>query len=137
MILRLIGYLFAAGVFLTLVVAAVVAYAVWSVSQDLPDYEILAKYEPPVMTRIHAGDGALLAEYANERRLFVPIQAIPDQIVQAVISAEDKNFYKHAGIDPLGIGRALLTNIRNKLQGGAAALSAPRRSPSRSPKTFC
>ncbi len=117
MILRLIGYLFAAGVFLTLVVAAAVAYAVWSVSQDLPDYEILAKYEPPVMTRIHAGDGALLAEYATERRLFVPIQAIPDRIVQAVISAEDKNFYKHSGIDPVGIGRALITNIRNKLQG--------------------
>ncbi len=117
MILRLIGYLFAAGVFLTLVVAAVIAYAVWNVSQDLPDYEILAKYEPPVMTRIHAGNGALLAEYANERRLFVPIQAIPDQVVQAVISAEDKNFYKHAGIDPLGIARAVVTNVSNKLKG--------------------
>ncbi|HHK74216.1 MAG TPA: PBP1A family penicillin-binding protein, partial [Rhizobiales bacterium] len=77
----------------------------------------LAKYEPPVMTRIHAGNGALLAEYANERRLFVPIQAIPDRIVQAVISAEDKNFYKHAGIDPVGIARAVIINVTNKLKG--------------------
>ncbi len=117
MILRIIGYLFAAGVFVFVAVAALAGYAIWSVSEDLPDYEILAKYEPPVMTRIHAGDGAMLAEYAHERRLFVPIQAIPDQLVQAVISAEDKNFYKHGGIDPVGVARALVTNIRNKLQG--------------------
>lgn len=117
MILRLIGYLFAAGVFLFLVGAGVAAYAIWNVSQDLPDYEILAKYEPPVMTRIHAGNGALLAEYATQRRLFVPIQVIPDLVIQAILSAEDKNFYKHAGIDPRGVGRAIIVNIRNKLAG--------------------
>lgn len=117
MILKLIGYLFAAGVFLFLVGAGVAAYAIWHISQDLPDYEILAKYEPPVMTRIHAGDGALLAEYAKERRLFVPIQVIPDRVIHAVLSAEDKNFYSHGGIDPRGVGRAVIVNIRNKLAG--------------------
>ncbi|PLX39853.1 MAG: penicillin-binding protein [Hyphomicrobiales bacterium] len=117
MILKLIGYLFAAGVFLFLVGAGVAAYGIWYVSQDLPDYEILAKYEPPVMTRIHAGDGALLAEYATQRRLFVPIQVIPDRVIHALLSAEDKNFYNHAGIDPRGVARAIVINIRNKLAG--------------------
>ena len=64
---------------------------------DLPDYQQLANYDPPVVTRIHAGDGALLAEYANEKRLFVPVGALPPQIVEAFVSAEDKGFYQHLG----------------------------------------
>ncbi|WP_164125859.1 transglycosylase domain-containing protein, partial [Stenotrophomonas maltophilia] len=69
----------------------------------------LANYEPPVMTRVHASDGSLLAEYARERRLYLPIQAMPKVVVAAFLSAEDKNFYKHGGIDPEGIVRAILT----------------------------
>uniref|UniRef100_UPI001953359D transglycosylase domain-containing protein n=1 Tax=Klebsiella pneumoniae TaxID=573 RepID=UPI001953359D len=67
------------------------------VSKDLPDYEVLAKYEPPVMTRIHASDGALMAEFARQRRLYLPIQAIPDRVKAAFVSTEDKNFYQHPG----------------------------------------
>ena len=77
-------------------------------NKDLPDYEVLAKYEPPVMTRIHAADGALVAEYARERRLYLPIQAIPDLIKAAFLSAEDKNFYTHPGVDPEGVLRAIV-----------------------------
>ena len=111
MILRLIGYLFGIGAVLFLAVAAGVAYYVSGVAQDLPNYDSLAKYEPPVMTRVHAADGQLVAEYATERRLYLPIQAIPDLLKNAFISAEDKNFYEHSGLDYYGIARALIQNV--------------------------
>src|SRR4029453_3899617 len=81
------------------------------VSKGLPDYEVLAKYEPPVMTRIHANDGNLIAEFARERRIYVPFSAIPDRLVEAFLSAEDKTFYQHGGIDMQGILRAVFTNL--------------------------
>ncbi|GBE42426.1 MAG TPA: penicillin-binding protein 1A [Rhizobiales bacterium] len=112
-VLRLLGYLFAVGMILFVVASAGVAFLLWRVSKDLPDYEVLAKYEPPVMTRIHASDGSLIAEYATERRIYVPMNAIPKSLVQAFLSAEDKNFYQHGGIDFQGIARAAVTNLNN------------------------
>jgi penicillin-binding protein 1A len=88
----------------------------WYYGRDLPDYQQLANYEPPVTTRIHAGDGRLIAEFARERRLFVPIEAIPKPVIQAFLSAEDKNFYEHSGIDPVGIARAVVQNVANIAQ---------------------
>jgi penicillin-binding protein 1A len=79
----------------------------------LPDYDSLAQYEPPVMTRIHAADGRLIAEHATERRLYLPIQAVPDLIKAAFLSAEDKSFYEHEGIDVPSVVRALAVNVRN------------------------
>ena len=97
---------------------------------------MLANYEPPVTTRIHASDGALMAEYARERRLYLPIQAVPDRVKAAFLSAEDKNFYNHPGIDITGIVRA-----RGRPISGTAARasgrSAPRPSPSRWRRTSC
>ena len=116
-------------------VAGAAAFVLWKVSKELPDYEVLAKYEPPVMTRIHANDGALIAEFSRERRIYVPITAIPDCIIDAFISAEDKNFYQHGGLDIQGILRAVVTNISARSRAGAR--SAPRPSPSRSPRTSC
>ena len=81
--------------------------------RDLPDYTQLADYQPPVMTRVHAGDGQLLAEYAIEKRVFVPVKAMPRRVVQAFLAAEDKNFYYHPGIDVIGVLRAALTNVKN------------------------
>jgi len=81
--------------------------------RGLPDYRQLADYKPPVMTRVHAGDGRLLAEYAIEKRVFVPIRAMPKLVVRAMLSAEDKNFYIHPGIDFLGVVRATVINIKN------------------------
>lgn len=81
--------------------------------QDLPDYRQLATYEPPVMTRVHAGDGRLLAEYAIEKRVFVPIRAMPKRVINAFLSAEDKTFYEHPGIDFVGVARAVIVNIKN------------------------
>jgi penicillin-binding protein 1A len=79
--------------------------------RDLPDYTQLKKYEPPIVTRIYAGDGRLLAEYAQEKRVFVPIGAIPDQVKNAFIAAEDQNFYKHPGVDAVAIARAAVENF--------------------------
>jgi penicillin-binding protein 1A len=79
--------------------------------RDLPDYRQLADYEPPTVTRVHAGDGRLLAEYAREKRVFVPIAAIPERVKQAFVASEDKNFYHHFGLDPLGILRAVIENV--------------------------
>jgi penicillin-binding protein 1A len=112
-LLSLLGFAFASGVVLFLVASAVVGYVFWQASRDLPDYESLARYEPPVMTRIHAHDGSLMAEYARERRIFVPINVIPKLVIAAFLSAEDKRFYEHGGLDFTGIGRAILNNIQH------------------------
>lgn len=79
---------------------------------DLPDYRALENYQPPIVTRAYASDGRLLAEFAAEKRVFVPIQTVPPRVVHAFLSAEDKNFYKHPGIDITGIVRAAVTNLR-------------------------
>jgi len=86
-------------------------------SKDLPDYSQLAKYDPPTVTRLYAADGKLLAEYATEKRVFVPLKAVPKRVIQAFLSAEDKNFYEHKGIDFTGIARAIRDNVVNYGQG--------------------
>ncbi len=109
---RLFGFIFATGAIVFVVASAVLAAVVWKYEQDLPDYSQLKNYEPPVMTRVHAADGSLLAEYSRERRLYLPSSAIPDLVKQAFISAEDKNFYSHGGFDPEGIARAGLVFLQ-------------------------
>ncbi len=115
--LRFIKYLFSFGIAMGLALALAGAYIIYDTSKTLPSHESLAKYEPPVMTRIHAGDGSLLAEYAKERRLFVPISAVPERLIQAVISAEDKNFYSHKGVDPEALARAVAVNVQAVIKG--------------------
>src|SRR5215213_8947536 len=122
-VLRFFGFLFSLGAIAFLIGAAAAAYFYWQFSQDLPDHAALANYEPPVMTRVHASDGSLLAEYAREKRLYIPIQAVPKLVIAAFLSAEDKNFYKHSGIDPEGIVRAALTNFRTGRKQGASTIT--------------
>ncbi|MEP2841538.1 penicillin-binding protein 1A [Roseibium sp.] len=110
---KFFGYLFGIGAALGLLVAAAVWMYLQHLNDGLPDYTALKNYEPPVMTRVHAADGSLMAEYATQRRMFLPIQAMPDKLKQAFISAEDKNFYKHLGVDPEGIARAGVRFIQN------------------------
>ncbi|MGX1099128.1 penicillin-binding protein 1A [Amorphus sp. MBR-141] len=116
-LLNTIGYLFGIGVVLGLIAAGAVGFYISKMSEDLPEYTQLRNYEPPVMTRIHASNGSLVAEYATERRLFLPIQAIPSIIKEAFLSAEDKNFYVHNGVDVGGVFRAAVTNFRNRGTG--------------------
>lgn len=112
--LKAFGVLTLAGI---LTVAGVSVWAIVYYGRDLPDYRQLAEYEPAVVTRIHAGDGSLLTEYSRQPRLFVPINAIPERLKEAFISAEDKNFYSHFGLDILGIVRAALNLPINYVRG--------------------
>ncbi len=113
LMLRFAGFMFAAGTILFLVGVGAAAGLLWHFSKDLPDYSQLQDYEPPVMTRVHASDGALVAEYATQRRLYLPIQAVPKMVINAFLAAEDKSFYEHNGLDFQGIARAGLLYIQN------------------------
>ena len=113
LLLRFFGFLFAAGTILFVVGVAAAAGLLWHFSKDLPDYSQLQDYEPPVMTRVHAGDGSLVGEYARERRLYIPIQAVPKLVINAFLAAEDKNFYEHGGLDFTGIARAAVVYLQN------------------------
>ncbi|WP_417789789.1 penicillin-binding protein 1A [Terasakiella pusilla] len=116
-ILKIIGGLLGLFLFLAILAAGGVLYGFYHYGKGLPDYTQLKDYEPPVMTRVHAGDGQLLAEYAIENRVFVPIKAIPQRVVGTFLAAEDKNFYQHSGIDPMGVARAVVINFKNLGKG--------------------
>jgi penicillin-binding protein 1A len=111
--LRWLGYLAGLAVIGVLLAVGGVLWVFWEFGRDLPDYSQLADYQPPVTTRVHAGDGSLLAEYAVQRRIFVPVSTIPTLVKEAFLSAEDKNFYKHPGVDVTGVMRAVVSNVRN------------------------
>src|SRR3569832_1112555 len=113
LILRFLGFLFAAGTILFVVGVAATAGILWHFFLELPDYSQLKDYEPPVITRVHAADGSLVAEFARERRLYVPILAVPRLVINAFLAAEDKNFYEHGGLDFTGIARAALSYAQN------------------------
>ncbi|WP_149539553.1 penicillin-binding protein 1A [Siccirubricoccus phaeus] len=111
-----------------LLAGAVGGYTLYrTVDATLPDYTWLADYQPPQMSRIYAADSRLLAELAVERRVFVPIEAIPRRLQQAFVSAEDQRFWEHHGVDPIGILRAVITNIEQygtgRRLGGASTIT--------------
>ncbi|MBT3334457.1 MAG: penicillin-binding protein, partial [Rhodospirillaceae bacterium] len=111
--IRFLALFFSLVLLLVIAVGGGGVYMLWRYGQDLPDYTQLADYRPAVMSRVHAGDGTLIAEFAHQRRLFVPIAAMPRRVIQAFLSAEDKTFYSHPGIDFAGIASAVIRNIRN------------------------
>ncbi len=115
--LSLLGFTFASMVFVFIGGAAIAGFLLWQASRDLPPSDKLASYEPPVMTRMHAHDGALIAEYARERRIFVPINTVPQKLINAFLSAEDRRFYEHIGLDFTGIARAGIKFIEAKIKG--------------------
>ena len=92
--------------------AGVAGLAVWYFSRDLPDFKQLADYQPPNVSRVYAADGRLMAEYATEKRIFVPESAMPPLLIHAFLAAEDRNFFVHPGIDPVSMLRAALTRWR-------------------------
>ena len=98
-------------------------FALWFFGRDLPDHRQLAAYEPPIVSRVYAADGRLIGEFASEKRIFVPYGAIPKRVVHAFVAAEDQRFFRHPGIDLLGIARAIRSNITaapgRRLQGGS------------------
>ncbi len=85
----------------------------WYFSIGLPDYKKLSNYQPPISSRVYSEDGKLIAEYALEKRLFVPFDSVPKKVIDSFLSAEDKNFFNHPGVDAKGIVRAIIKNIKN------------------------
>ena len=110
--MRILAATFLLLVVLVIAGAGTVLYGFYHFGKGLPEYQQLADYNPPVVTRIHAGDGRLMAEFAREKRVFIPIDAMPKKVIKAFLSAEDKTFYTHWGIDIPGILRAAFTNLR-------------------------
>src|SRR5215470_989232 len=101
-----------------IVVVAIVVLAayIYSFTRGLPSVDQVKNYQPPVTTRVYASNGDLLGEYARERRFFVPIAFVPKLVIHAFVSAEDKNYFRHAGIDPSGIMRAAVKDVFNVLK---------------------
>ena len=85
----------------------------WSFSNKIPDYKFLKNYKPPVSSKVYSGDGTLVADFSREKRIFVPYESIPLNVVNSFLSAEDKNFFTHPGVDAKGVLRAVIKNISN------------------------
>ncbi len=113
----LFGLIFAVGL-VGAIAAALIGWNVYSrYSADLPTLDGLRTYQPPMMSRVYAGDDRLMAELASERRISVPFSAIPDRLTRAFIAAEDQNFYTHKGVDPFAIARAAFTDLQHMGDG--------------------
>ena len=95
------------GLFTTVIVV------LWTFSTKLPDYKFLKNYKPPVSSKLYSGVGELVSDFSSQKRIFVPYNAIPKTVVNAFLSAEDKNFFSHPGVDAKGIVRAVINNISN------------------------
>ncbi len=95
---------------------AVAVYAAW-LFHDMPNAADLIDYRPPTSTRVYAWDGTLIGEFAKERRIFIPYNEVPPQLVHAFLAAEDRNFFQHGGVDVTGIGRAVLKDVVNASEG--------------------
>ena len=112
--------LFAAGLFLAFILIVFGMFVFKRYSENLPDYEQLKNYNPMITTRIYSSDGSLISEFSKEKRIFVPINAIPKNLINAFLAAEDANFYKHSGIDPIAIFRTSVQNMFAVLKGDPA-----------------
>ncbi|MEE9455009.1 MAG: penicillin-binding protein 1A [Paracoccaceae bacterium] len=122
-ILNIFGFIFSWGVLALIMGGLGLMTLFWIYSQDLPNHEQLATYDPPTLSRIYSGRGIVMDEFARERRIFTPPDEIPGLIKAAFISAEDKNFYHHAGYDPLGIVKALIDAARGGRLRGASTIT--------------
>ena len=85
----------------------------WFYSNRLPDYQFLKNYKPPVSSKLYSGNGVLVSDFSTEKRIFVPFEAVPNVVINSFLSAEDKNFFYHPGIDAKGVLRAIIKNISN------------------------
>ena len=85
----------------------------WAFSNNLPDYKYLKSYKAPVSSKIYSGDGELIQDFSSEKRIFIPYNSIPKKVINSFLSAEDKNFFNHPGIDAKGVMRAVVKNISN------------------------
>jgi len=105
--------LFSSGV---LLLSIAILSILWAFSNNLPDYKFLKNYKPPVSSKVYSGDGELVSDFSSEKRIFIPYNAIPKKVINAFLSAEDKNFFSHPGVDAKGLLRAIVRNISNILK---------------------
>ena len=93
----------------------IVVSLLWAFSNNLPDYKYLKNYKAPVSSKIYSGSGELIQDFSSEKRIFIPYNSIPEIVINSFLSAEDKNFFNHPGIDAKGVLRAIVKNITNIL----------------------
>ncbi len=98
---------------LLLLFSIIILIVLWSFSNSIPDYKFLKNYKPPVSSKMYSGNGELVADFSKEKRIFIPYSAIPKNVINSFLSAEDKNFFSHPGVDAKGVLRALMNNIKN------------------------
>ncbi|MDC0167652.1 PBP1A family penicillin-binding protein [Candidatus Pelagibacter sp.] len=98
---------------IVLLTGVLVVGLLWTYSNDIPDYKFLKNYKPPVSSKVYSGEGELVADFSKEKRVFVPYSSIPKNVINAFLSAEDKNFFSHPGVDAKGVLRAVVNNISN------------------------
>ncbi len=98
---------------IVLLTGVLIVGVLWSYSNDIPDYKFLKNYKPPVSSKVYSGEGELVADFSKEKRVFVPYGSIPKNVINAFLSAEDKNFFSHPGVDAKGVLRAVVNNISN------------------------
>ena len=110
---KLINKLFFLLVGFLLTMSLVVIAILWAFSNKLPDYKFLKSYKPPVSSKVYAGEGQLVSDFSREKRIFVPYDSIPQKVINSFLSAEDKNFFSHPGVDAKGVIRATINNISN------------------------
>ena len=103
-------------ILIMLVILVGVFSILWIYSNKLPDYKFLKNYKPPVSSKLYSGNGVLVSDFSSEKRIFVPFEAIPNVLINSFLSAEDKNFFYHPGVDAKGIIRAIKNNIKNALK---------------------
>ncbi len=125
--MHIVRLLFSLVVLAVIAVGVLAGITVWYFGRDLPDYKQLASYQPPIVSSVYAGDGRLLAQYATEKRIFVPVSAMTHLVTNAFVAAEDKDFYTHPGINFLSIARAALTDLtrlrENRRPVGASTIT--------------
>ncbi len=98
-----------------LISSVLILIVLWSFSNSIPDYRFLKNYKPPVSSKMYSGNGELVADFSKEKRIFIPYEAIPKNVINSFLSAEDKNFFSHPGVDAKGVMRATINNIKNFL----------------------
>ena len=98
---------------LSLIISFTILGILWTFSNNIPDYKFLKNYKPPVSSKMYSGNGDLVADFSKEKRIFVPYSVIPKNVINAFLSAEDKNFFSHPGVDAKGVMRAVINNIKN------------------------
>ena len=110
---RIIKNIFIGFLSFSLLFLIIILGVLWNFSNNIPDYKILKNYKPPVSSKVYSGNGDLVADFSKEKRIFIPYRSIPQNVINAFLSAEDKNFFSHPGVDAKGVLRATINNIKN------------------------